>query len=330
MKAAFYEATGPAAEVLRVGDVPDPQPLPGEVLVRVAVSAVHPSDVKTRSGARGTMSFSRVIPHSDGAGRIVAVGGGVDKARVGEAVWLWNAAWKRPFGTAAELVALPSAQAVALPEGVGFDAGATLGIPAITAHRCLFSDGAISGQRVLVTGGAGTVGSVAIQMAKRAGAQVIATVSGDEKAIHARAMGADHVVNYREADVVDQIRAAAGGRGVDRIVEVEFGGNLDVTREVIADGGTVATYGSMADMEPSIPFYLLMFKNLTLRMVFAYEIPLAARLQAEADIAIWLADRSLKGVVADEFALDDIASAHVSVENARRIGVTLVRVAQTV
>lgn len=327
MKAAIYEASGPAEEVLKLVDIADPSPGDGEVVVRVAYSAVHPSDVKTRAGLRGALAFPRIIPHSDGSGRIVAVGAGVDPARIGQAVWIWNAAWGRANGTAATLVCLPSDQAVDLPAGVDFETGATLGIPAITAHRCLFSDGPVAGQTVLVTGGAGTVGSMAIQMAKRAGATVIATVSGDAKARHAKALGADHVVNYREADVVDQIRSVAGERGVDRIVEVEFGGNLAVTEAVIAEGGTVAAYGSSAVPEPVLPFYSFMFMNVTLRMVIAYAIPLPARRKAESDIAQWLSDGSLKGVVADTFDLDDVIAAHHSVEAGKRIGVTLVKVA---
>ena len=327
MKAAFYEALGPAEKVLRVAQLDDPVPNDGEVLVRVSYSAVHPSDVKTRAGMRGAMSFSRVIPHSDGAGRIVAVGAGVDPARVGQAVWLWNVAWARANGTASELVALPSAQAVDLPVGVALKTGATLGIPAITAHRCLFSDGSIEGQTILVTGGAGTVGSMAIQMAKRAGARVITTVSTDEKAQVARSLGADHTVNYREGDVVESIRAASGGGGVDRIVEVEFGGNLAATKAVIAEGGTVATYGSSAEPDPVLPFYSLMFMNVTLRMIIAYSIPLSARRQAEADINTWLSEGALKGIVAETFDLDDVVAAHQSVEAGTRVGVTLVKVA---
>ncbi len=330
MKAAIYETTGPAADVLRVVEVADPTPGAGEVLVRVACSGVHPSDVKTRAGMRGPLAFARVVPHSDGSGRIVAVGAGVDPARVGQPVWLWNAGWGRADGTAAELVALPAEQAVELPNGVDFETGATLGIPAITAHRCVFADGPVSGQTVLVTGGAGTVGSMAIQMAKRGGARVIATVSSEDKARHARALGADHAVNYREADVVEQIRQAAGGRGVDRIIEVEFGGNLDVTKAVIAEGGTVAAYGSVTEPEPALPFYPFMFMNVTLRMVLAYTIPLAARRNAEADISKWLAEGALKGVVADRFDLDDVVLAHQSVESGQRIGVTLVRVSDEV
>ncbi len=327
MRAAFYETTGEARDVLRVSEIGDVAPAPGEVLVRVAVSAVHPSDVKTRAGARGPMAFPSVIPHSDGAGRIVAVGDGVDAARVGARVWLWNCAWKRAHGSASEYVALPSAQAVDLPDGASFVLGATLGIPAITAHRCLFSDGDIGGQVVIVTGGAGTVGSVAIQMAKRAGARVITTISNDEKARHAREMGADVVVNYREADAISQILDAAGPDKISRIVEVEFGGNLPVTRAVLGEGGTIAAYGSMGAPEPGLPFYDMMFANQTLRTVLAYSISNEARRAAEADISLWLSDGSLRPPISEEYPLTDIVAAHEAVEAGARMGVTLVRVA---
>ena len=330
MKAAYYERPGSAADVLCVGEVAEPTPGMGEVLVHVAVSAVHPSDVKARGGARGALAFPRITPHSDGAGRIIAVGTGVDPARIGQRVWVWNAAWQRANGTAAELVALPSEQAVDLPDGVDFETGATLGIPAMTAYRCLFSDGPVDGQVVLVTGGAGTVGSMAIQMAKRAGATVIATVSGDEKAALARKMGAHHVVNYRDENAIVQIKQAAGSMGVDRVVEVEFGGNFATTQAVLRDGGTVATYGSMAVPEPVLPFYPLMFMNFNLRMVIVYSTPPEVRRLAEADIANWLSEGTLRGVIADRFDLDDIVAAHGAVETGQRVGVTLVRVSSDI
>ena len=327
MKAAYYEATGAARDVLQVGDLADPQPGSGEVLVKIAVSAVHPSDVKTRAGARGPMAFPRFIPHSDGSGRIVAVGDGVDAGRIGEGVWLWNAGWKRANGTAAEMVALPSEQAVKLPDNTSFALGGTLGIPAVTAHRCLFSDGPISGSTVLVTGGAGTVGSAAIQMAKRGGARVIATVSGVEKSEHARRMGADATVNYRDPDAAANILAANDGRGVDRIIEVEFGGNLAINQTVLAEGGTIAAYGSMAVPEPVLPFYTMMFANQTLRGVLAYTIPEASRRQAEQDINSWLTDGSLAPPVAGELPLAEVVASHEAVEAGNRIGVSLVRIA---
>ncbi|MGI9394382.1 MAG: NADPH:quinone reductase [Boseongicola sp.] len=327
MKAAYYEKTGPADEVLQVGDLADPQPGSGEVLVKIAVSAVHPSDVKTRGGARGPLAYPMVIPHSDGAGRIVAVGDGVDAGRVGERVWIWNAGWKRAFGTAAELVALPSDQAVIMPDNVSYSRGATLGIPAVTAHRCLFADGPIDGMTILVTGGAGTVAGAAIQMANRSGARVIATVSGDQKAEHARRLGADATVNYRDAEAIANILAANGGHGVDRIIEVEFGGNLAITQAVLAEGGTIVAYGSMAVPEPVLPFYPMMFANQTLRGVLAYTIPDHARQQAEADIHKWLADGSLAPPIAGEIPLAEVVASHEAVEIGNRIGVSLLRIA---
>lgn len=327
MKASFYDITGAAKDVLQVSDLPDPEPAVGEVLVRLAVSAVHPSDVKSRAGARGALAFPRIIPHSDGAGRIVAVGDGVDTRRIGERVWLWNAGWKRASGTAAELVALPSEQAVILPDNASYALGAALGIPAVTAHRCLFADGPVEGQTVLITGGAGTVGSAAIQMARQCGALVIATVSGDQKGEHARKIGAGAVVNYRDPDAAAQILAANDGAGVDRIIEVEFGGNLALTQAVLAQGGTVAAYGSMADPEPVLPFYPMMFANQTLRMVLVYTISERARRQAERDIQGWLAEGSLQPPIAGEVPLSEIVAGHEAVEAGDRIGVTLVRIA---
>jgi len=327
MRAVSYTRTGAAAEVLEHTPLPHPgPPAPGEVLVRVAVSGVNPSDAKTRAGARGPLAFARIIPHSDGAGRIEAVGNGVDPARVGQRVWMWNAAWGRAQGTCAEFVTLPAAQAVPLPEAARVEDGACLGIPAQTAHRCLFADGDIAGQDVLVTGGAGTVGAYAVQMARLAGARVIATASTPDKAAHARAMGADAVVDYRAPDAAEQIRAATGGRGIDRIVEVEFGGNLAITRAVLRDNGIVAAYGSMAAPEPALPFYPMMFAGQTLRMVLVYKLPADARRHAITDITRWLEAGALRHPVAHCFALEATAAAHDAVLAPGRIGAVLVRV----
>ncbi len=324
MLAGYYERTGPAAEVIRIAEVERPRPGPGEVLVRVHASGVHPSDVKSRAGARRPIAFPRVIPHSDGAGVIAEVGEGVEPGRVGQRVWLWNAAFGRPFGTNAEYVALPSAQAVPLPEGTSFAAGACLGIPALTAHRCLFADGPIAGQDVLVTGGAGTVGSYAIQMARLAGARVLATVSSPEKAAHARALGAHQVIDYRREDVAVAVKAATGGRGVDRIVEVEFGGNLPVTLQILKVNGTVAAYGSMAAPEPTLPFYPMLFADQTLRMVLVYLLSPAARAAGIAEVTAWLAAGRLTHPIGGRFTLADTVAAHESVESGKRIGTTII------
>jgi NADPH:quinone reductase len=320
MKAAFYDRNGPADEVLQMAELPMPAPGPGEVLVRVKASGVNPSDVKSRSGLRAKMSWPRIVPHSDGAGVIEAIGTGVDPARVGERVWLWNGQWQRPFGTAAEYVALPSFQAPHLPDGVLYEAGACLGIPAMTAHRCVFADGPVAGQFILVTGGAGAVGHYAIQLARWGGAKVIATVSGADKAAHAKAAGADRIVNYKTEDVAQAVKDFTAGQGVDRIVDVEFGGNLGTTLACLKTNGVIATYASSAVMEPKLPFYPMMFQGITLRMVLVYILPEAARRQSIQDINQALVQGALVHAIAETFPLDRIAAAHKAVESGKAIG----------
>ncbi len=330
MKAVYYERFGPAAEVLVAGELPDPAPGPGEVAVRLAASGVNPSDVKLRAGARpgATMAFPQVVPHSDGAGEIEAVGEGVDPGRVGERVWIWNGQWRRAFGTAAERIALPAEQAVALPDGVGMAEAACLGIPAMTAWMTLFHDGPIEGQTVLVTGGAGAVGRYAVQMARLAGAEVITTVSGPEKAAHAsrHAHPPDHVIDYRREDVAERVLAITGGRGVDRIVEVEFGGNLPATVRMIAEGGTIAAYASMAAPEPALPFYPLMFRNVRLHMALDYLLEPGRRRAGEAQISRWLAEGRLDHAVAARFPLAETAAAHDAVAAGDRLGTVVVEI----
>ena len=241
MKAIWYDRQGPAAEILTYGELPTPTPGPGEVLVRIATSGANPSDWKSRSGKGRPMAFPRVIPHSDGAGQIEAVGEGVPRQRVGQRVWIWNGQWKRPFGTAAKYIALPSDQAVPLPENVGYAEGACLGIPALTALHAVLTDGGVTGQRVLVTGGAGSVGHYAIQFARLLGAsQVIATVSGEAKAAHAMTAGADYTVNYRSEDTVERVTALTGGHGVDRVVDVDISGTAPMLPGLMAPGGICA------------------------------------------------------------------------------------------
>ncbi len=327
MQAICYDRAGPADEVLESRTLPLPNPGAGEVLVRVVVSGVNPSDAKLRAGARGPLGYPVIVPHSDGAGRIVTAGAGVDPARIGQRVWLWNAGWDRAMGSCAEYVALPAAQAVPLPDAASYADGACLGIPAQTAHRCLLADGPVAGLDVLVTGGAGAVGAYAVQMAKLSGARVIATVSGPQKADHARAMGADRVVNYRDTDAAAAIMDATDGRGVDRIVEVEFGGNLAVTRQVLKDNGIIAAYGSMAAPEPALPFYPMMFAAQTLRMVLVYKLPDAARAAAVADLTRWLDQGVLRHPVALRVPLSEAARAHQEVERSDRLGAVLVDVA---
>jgi NADPH2:quinone reductase len=326
MRAAYYESVGPAAEVMRVGERPTPQPGAGEVRVRVHTSGVNPSDVKARAGARGPLAYPYVIPHSDGAGVIDSVGSGVSPARIGERVWTWNAAWRRPFGTCAEFVCLPAAQAVSLPSNTGFDAGACLGIPALTACHAALGDGPLAGKTVLVTGGAGAVGHYAIQFAKWSGARVITTVSGEAKSQHAKSAGADHVVNYREQDVVAAIREWTAGAGVDRIVEVEFGGNLAVSNQVLKVGGVIAAYGSTAVPAPPLPFYPMMFNHTTLHLLLVYALTDAERARACGLLTSALEAGILENPIAARFSLADTAQAHVAVESGKAIGNVVVTV----
>src|SRR5262245_4610546 len=286
MQAAYYEATGPAREVLKLGEMPDPEPAPGEVRVRLHCSGVNPSDVKSRAGLRSrAMPFPRVVPHSDGAGVIDRVGEGVPASRVGERVWVWNAAWGRPHGTAAQYVALPSRQAVKLPDPESFEAGACFGIPALTALHAVQGYGGVEGQSVLVAGGAGAVGHYAVQFARLLGAaQVIATVSSDEKARLAREAGADATIEYRRQDVSEHVRTLTGGSGVDRVIEVDVSANATLDAEVLRPGGRLESYGSGA-AELKLPFFPLIAKNLSLHFFIVYHLADEDRRRGEETLA---------------------------------------------
>lgn len=324
MRAAFYDDFGTARDVLRIGTMPDPVAGPGEVLVRVHVSGVNPSDVKSRRGSR-PRAFPRVIPHSDGAGVIEAVGDGVDRARIGERVWTWNAQWGRPFGTAAEYVALPAAQAVRLPDGVSFDVGACLGVPWLTAWRAIHFRAIEAGQTVLVAGGAGSVGFYAIQLARRAGLRVVTTVSSDEKGALASSAGADRVVNYRTDDVAAAVRDFAPG-GVDRIVEVDLAANAGLYKDVLRPDGHVVVYGS-GTWNTTLPLADWLVRGIELAVFIVYELPPDVRARALADSATVLADPTFRHLIAARFPLADLVAAHEAVEGGRLLGNALVDVA---
>ena len=322
MRAAWYEKNGPAHEVLKVGDIPDVTPLPGEVRVRLKASAVNPSDVKARTGAR-PIRWPQLIPHSDGAGIIDAVGKGCEH-RLGERVWVFNGQWDRAFGTAAEAITLASALAQPLPLGVSFEAGACLGIPVMTAHRALFADGSIAGKTVWVSGGAGVVGHYAIQLAKWAGARVVTTVSNAAKATLALTAGADVVINYHEQDVVETIKRTVGG--VDRIVEVDFGRNLPHAVQVLNDDAVIACYASSSIPRPVYPYPDLLWRNPQIRQVFVYTMAQSAKDQAHQDIALWLKQTSPIFSIAHRFALSDIVKAHEVVESGQKMGHVLLTI----
>jgi NADPH2:quinone reductase len=323
MKAAWYERNGAAAEVLVVGELPDPHPGAGEVRVRLATSAVNPSDVKTRSGSARQLTFSLQVPHSDGAGVIDEVGPGVDPGRLGERVWTWNAAFERPNGTAAQWTVVPSAQAVFLPPQADFTAGACLGIPVITAHRAVFADGPPTGRTVLISGGAGAVGNFAVQLAKWSGARVLTTVNSPQKAERALEAGADAVIDYEREDVVERVLALTGGAGVDRIVEVEFSHNLALNLRVAKMGAVIATYATVV-REPQIPFFELLKRNLVVRFVHMYGLPQSAKDAAMADIAAWITSGRARFNVAARFPLERIVQAHETVEAGAKVGQVLI------
>jgi len=319
LRAAWYERFGPAREVLVVGEMARPAPGPGEVLVRLHASGINPSDVKLRAGGRpgAVMEFARLVPHSDGAGVIEAVGAGVDAGRMGERVWVWNAAWRRSSGSAAEYVALPADQAVALPDVIEFAQGACLGIPAMTAWYALFAHGPIEGKTVLVTGGAGTVGRYACQMARLGGARVITTVSSEEKAHHSTA--ADWV-NYRKDDVVAAVRDLTGGSGVDLIVDVDFAANQATSLALIKPGGVVASYASMSERMPVLDYYGFLFRDVTLRMLIVYHLHGALRRAGEAQLTRWLEAGQLSHAPVVAGGLADVAAAHEMVEAGQKLG----------
>jgi NADPH2:quinone reductase len=323
MRAAIYERVGPAREVLRVTEVERPDPAPGEVRVRVTESGVNPTDVKARQGLTPQVIDGFQIPHQDGSGEIDAVGDGVDPARIGERVWVWFAAAGRRWGTAAEWTVVPEHQAVPLPDNASFELGASLGVPAMTAYHCLFVDGSLDGRTVLVAGGAGAVGHFAIELAKRDGARVVTTVSGPEKGELAKRAGADRVVNYREADAVEQISSFASQ--VDRIVEVALDQNLRMDLAVSGYGTTIVTYAAPAQ-DPPLPVRACMTANVVLRFMLLYGVPVPALIVAAEAITLALGDGTLTELPVQRFTLDQIVEAHEAVESGAK-GKVLVDIA---
>ena len=319
MRAAWYEKTGAARDVLVVGEMPTPEPGPGEVRVQLKTSGVNPSDWKARMGSR-PMTAPRIIPHSDGAGIIEKVGPGGPAERVGQRVWIWNGQWRRPLGTAAEFIVVPAAQAVPMPDKASFEAAACFGIPALTAYRALATDGGVAGKTVLVMGGAGAVGHYAIQMAKLMGAsKVITTVSSPAKAAHAEAAGADEIINYKTENVVERIKALTLGAGVHRIVEVDIGGNAKLYAEIIARDGIIAAYGTNVQ-EIKLTFTPMIVSGAAIRFFIVYELSPEARAAAINDLTRWINEGKLKHAVAAKYALGDIVAAHEAVEQGKHMG----------
>ena len=328
MRAAWYEQLGNAQDVLQVGEVDIPDIKPGEVRVKVHASGINPSDVKQRSGWGGLkMRYPKLIPHNDGAGVIEAVGEGISPERIGERVWIYEATLHNPVGTAADYVVVPNENAVFLPKNTEFVAGACLGVPAMTAHHCVFKDGAVTGQTILVTGGAGAVGNYAIQLAKWGGAIVITTISSPEKAEIAKAAGADFMINYKTEDVAAKIKEITEGEGCDRAIEVDFASNLETNLKVLKRNGIIASYASDSNVNPQIPFYGLVYKNITVHYVLVYVMDRAAHQKAAEDITTCLKAGVLRHVIDRRFTLDQIAAAHERMESGKAVGNLVIEIA---
>lgn len=325
MKAVWYERTGAAPDVLSFGEMPTPVAGPGEVRVRLEASGVNPADVGRRAGSYRAMEFSRVIPNSDGAGIVDQLGDGVTRLAVGQRVWLFNGQRNgRAFGTAAEYIALAEQLVTPLPDNVSFAAGATLGIPGMTAWCCLFGDGPVAGQTILVTGGAGAVGHYAVQLAKWGGARVIATISSAFKGEQARLAGADLVVDYKTEDVVARAMAFTEGRGVNRVVDVDFGGNISTTLKLMAVNSTIAVYATNGNRSPVVPMREMMERCIALRALVLFALPQPLLAAAQADISKWLAAGRRIHNIAGQFPLSETAQAHLAVEKGGKLGTVVV------
>ena len=322
MKAAWYSRNGEAQDVMQVGELPTPSPQPGEVLVRLATSGVNPSDVKSRRAR--PLSDPLIVPHSDGAGVIEAVGAGVSASRVDERVWVWNGQWQRPMGTCAQYIALPAAQAVALPEGTDFAAGACMGIPGLTAVQAVILaerlGGDLRGQNILVTGASSAVGHYITQMVTQAGGRVIGTVGSQAKAEHARSAGMQEAVFYKTESVPERVKAFTQGRGADVIIDMDFSTTAAWAAEgALAPHGQVVCYGSNA-LEVPLPFRPWLFQSMGVKFFLVYDLTAADRLAAVARLSGMLAAGQLQHSIGARYALDQVALAHRTVEAGQTVG----------
>lgn len=325
MKAAWYEKNGDASEVLQVGERPTPEPGPGEVRVKVAASGVNPSDVKSRAGSR-PVSSGFVIPHSDGAGVIDKVGSGVESARIGERVWIWNGQWQRTMGTAAEYIALPSEQAVRLPESISFEAGACLGIPALTAYRAIELAGELNGKTVLVIAAASAVGYYAAQMARITGARVLGTVGSEEKRAFLQAAGFDETILYKQESVSEKVKAFTDGKGVDAVIDMDFSTTAALVSEgAVAYHGSIVSYGSNFRGDVPIEFGAWLPRSLSLHFFLVYDLLRQDRERVVGSVQALLEQDALHHQIGQSFSLDDIVAAHQAVEQGKILGNVVVQ-----
>lgn len=322
MKAAWYEKQGPAREVLEVGEMATPTAGPGEVRIRISTSGINPGDTKKRGDAFGVgMPYPRVIPHSDGAGRIDQIGSGVSAEWIGRNVWCYGAQSYRAFGTAAEFVVVPVDHVAPLSDQVSMEQGACLGIPGITGHRSVYVGGDVCGRTVLVQGAAGSVGLCAVALSRHAGARVIGTVRSASDEPAARDAGAQEVI-VSSSDLVSHVKALAP-EGVDHIVEVAFGANVDADVEMLRNDGSIATYAT-DNANPKVPFWQMVFKNIRVYFLGSDDFPHDAKMQAARDINSALEAGWTGFEIAERIPLAEIARAHELVDHPTRRGRVIV------
>jgi NADPH2:quinone reductase len=326
MKAAWYERNGPAKEVMVVGERPTPEAGAGEVRVRLHTSGVNPSDVKSRMAR--PLGAPYIIPHSDGAGVIDQVGAGVDAARMGERVWIWNAQWQRPHGTAAEYVVLPAAQAAHLPDNTSFEAGACMGIPALTALQAMRLAGDVKGKQVLVTGASSSVGHYLTQMLSQAGASVIGTVGNEAKAAHAKAAGASHTLFYKKGQTVNEVKALTQGQGVDAVIDMDFSTTAGwLAQGILKHHGQLVCYGANPPPDISLAFRAMLFGSFNLKFFLVYDLLTADRLACLTSLNAMLTADSLQHTLLPAFSLAQVVLAHETVEAGQSIGNVILQLA---
>lgn len=319
MKAVWYERNGPANEVLTVGEMPTPTPAAGEVLVKLHASGVNPSDVKSRAGR--PLAFERIVPHSDGAGVIEAVGKGVDTKRIGQRVWIWNGQWQRAMGTCAQYIALPDQQAVLLPDQVSFEAGACLGIPALTAWQAIAHAGNLKDKTVVVIGAANAVGAYCVQMAKLAGGRVIGTVGSSAKGELATRLGADAIVNYKTGDTAKGLLELTNNEGADVMIDMDFS-SIDqlVKGGALKAHGMVISYGSNGMGNVTFDFRSWLFRSVAVKLFLVYDLTLDQRRAALNGLNEMLQHNKLTHMIGKHYDLVDAAAAHEAVQNGSVVG----------
>lgn len=326
MQAGWYERCGPAGEVIQIGEMATPEPGPGEILVRLHASGINPSDYKRRGNVKQKIEFPRVVPHSDGAGIVAALGAGVSAFKPGERVFVFNGQWQRPFGTAAEYIALPAFQVRPLPNSLSFAEGACLGIPAMTGYHAVFKDGPVAGQTLYVAGATGRVGAYAVQFAKWGGARVIASASGSEKTKIAADLGADIVLDRTCDDIAARVLAETRGAGIDRVIEVEFGGNMAINERILAERATICSYASAAVAQALVNVSPRRARNMSMHFIFVYTISDAEKDAACAGIVRAISEGHIQHRIADIIPLGDLARAHREAERQSGTGHMVVKI----